>query len=310
MLTATPLNVVKMLRADRILPKWEGKVCPRYEKGTLSGLKLEAGTGMPKHRCSHWKCRVYINPQHLHPLFVDGRGAAAQPLQTQAALLMLKLNNISNPAVHRLLHVNHKMVEDLDKRLCHARKTWVEAKEKDIVFGKDQKWADVEADETTFDRMELGNKAPDPKNPVVWEQWCGIVQRGHPETLVLSRLSPRESAKRAPGPGAIRKVEWTPLAKKWLQDKKVILHTDSAKSYKTRVPGVLHDKVVHGKKRVKVKGQWKWKAPTYVKLAKHKNPITKKMITVKSGTQVVDRAWKFLKDRLTINQNAKDPFLS
>ncbi|CAJ1382957.1 unnamed protein product, partial [Effrenium voratum] len=172
---------------------------------------------------------------------------------------------------------------DLDKRLCHARKTWVEAKEKDIVFGKDQKWADVEADETTFDRMDLGNKAPDPKNPVVWEQWCGIVQRGHPETLVLSRLSPRESAKRAPGPGAIRKVEWTPLAKKWLQDKKVILHTDSAKSYKTRVPGVLHDKVVHGKKRVKVKGQWKWK----------------------SGTQVVDRAWKFLKDRLTINQNAK-----
>ena len=80
----------------------------------------------------------------------------------------------------------------------------------------------------------------------------------------------------------------------------MILHTDS-----TRVPGVLHDKVVDGKKRVKVKGQWKWKAPTYVKLAKHKNPITKKMMTVKSGTQVVDRAWKFLKDRLTINQNAK-----
>ena len=32
---------------------------------------------------------------------------------------------------------NHKMIEDLDKRLCHARKTSVEAKEKDIVFGKD-----------------------------------------------------------------------------------------------------------------------------------------------------------------------------
>ena len=162
LLTATPLNMVKMLRADRILPKWEGKVCPRCEKGTLSGLKLEAGTGMPKHRCSHWKCRVYINPQHLHPLFADGRGAAAQPLQTQAALRMLKLNNISNPAAHRLLHVNHKMIEDLDKRLCHARKTWVEAKEKDIVFGKDQKWADVEADETTFDRMDLGSTAPSP----------------------------------------------------------------------------------------------------------------------------------------------------
>ena len=126
-----------------------------------------------------------------------------------------------------------------------------------------------------------------------------------PGDTCLEQAVPRESAKRGPGPGAIRKVERTPLAKKWLQDKKVILHTDSAKSYKTRVPGVLHDKVVHGKKRVKVKGQWKWKAPTHVKLAKHKNPITKKMMTVKSGTQVVDRAWKFLKDRLTINQNAK-----
>ena len=119
---------------------------------------------------------------------------------------------------------DHKMIEDLDKRLRHARKTLVEAKEKNIVLGKGQKWADVEADETTFDRMDLGNTAPGPTNPVVWEQWCGIVQRGHPETLVLSRLSPKlakELAKRAPGPGAIRKVEWTPLAKKWLQDKKV-----------------------------------------------------------------------------------------
>ena len=109
-------------------------------------------------------------------------------------------------------------------------------------------------------------------------------------------------------PGLAPSERWngrTPLAKKWLQDKKVILRTDSAKSYKTKVPGMLRNKVVHGKKRVKVKGQWKWKAPTYVKFVKHKNPITKKMMTVKSGTQVVDRAWKYLKERLTINQNAK-----
>ena len=57
---------------------------------------------------------------------------------------------------------------------------------------------------------------------------------------MLRRLSPKESAKRCPGPGAIRKVEWSPLAKKWLQDKKAILHTDPAKSYKTKVAGVLH----------------------------------------------------------------------
>ncbi|CAJ1375294.1 unnamed protein product [Effrenium voratum] len=271
-------------QADMEQDNFAGSWTERFKwKRSLTQLLTAS---MPKHRCSQWKCLVYINPQHLQPLFVDGRGAAAQPLQTQAALLMLKLNN--NPVAQRLLHVNHTMIKDLDKRLCHARKTWVEAKEKDIVFGKNQKWADVKADKTTFDRMDLGNTAPDPNNPVVWEQWCGIVQRGHPETLVLHRLSPKESAKRAPGRGAIRKVERSPLAKKRLQDKKVILRTDSAKSYKTKVPGVLHDKVVHAKKRVKVKGQWKWKAPTYVKLVKHKNPITKKMMTVKSGTRVVD----------------------
>jgi hypothetical protein len=38
------------------------------------------------------------------------------------------------------------------------------------------------------------------------------------------------SKPRAPGPGAIRKVEWKPLAVKWLQNREVILHTDSAKS--------------------------------------------------------------------------------
>lgn len=46
------------------------------------------------------------------------------------------------------------------------------------------------------------------------------------------------------GPGAVRKVEWAPLAKKWLQGGNSILHTDSAKSYKAAVPGVPHDRAV------------------------------------------------------------------
>ena len=31
----------------------------------------------------------------------------------------------------------------------------------------------------------------------------------------------------------------------------------------------------------------------------------KKRLTVKVGTEVVDRAWKFMKSRLTLNQNSK-----
>ena len=109
--------------------------------------------------------------------------------------------------------------------------------EKSICFGKDRQWADIEADEATFDRQVVGQQ-------VQWEQWCGIVQRGKPSTLVLHRLKRPPAKLRAPGPGAVRKVEWEPLAKKWLQNRQVILHTDSAKSYKTAVPGVLHDRVV------------------------------------------------------------------
>ncbi|CAE7252415.1 unnamed protein product, partial [Symbiodinium necroappetens] len=51
-------------------------------------------------------------------------------------------------------------------------------------------------------------------------------------------------------------------------------------------------------------GKKVWKPPTFVRLAKHKLPNGRK-ITVKAGTQVIDRAWRFLKERVKINQNTK-----
>ena len=165
--------------------------------------------------------------------------------------------------------------------------------------------ADVEADETTFDKKDLGSAAADPANSIEWEQWCGMVQRGVPSSLVLSCLMPKISAKRAPGPGAIRKMEWGPLAKKHLQGRQVILHTDAAKSYKTKINGMLHDNVRHCKKRVKVAGKFVWKAPVYVRLAVHKCPKTGKKVQVKAGTQIIDRAWRFLKERIHVQSNSK-----
>jgi len=220
-------------------------------------------------------------------------------------LLLLKLNNLSHAAIHRLLKINHKAIEDLERRLCDLRKTWVEAKEKEINFGHGKPWGDVEADEATFDKKNLGADAPDPATPTQWEQWCGIVKRGCPKTLVLHRLSPALSAARAPGPGAIRKVEWKPLAEKWLKNKQLVLHTDAAKSYRMKLPGIIHDNVVHCKKRVKVKGVWKWQLPKYVRLVSHCIPGSKKKMTVKAGTQVIDRAWRFLKDRIVLNEHTK-----
>eukprot|EP00438_Fugacium_kawagutii_P028229 Skav214969 [mRNA] locus=scaffold124:285197:286465:- [translate_table: standard] len=293
--------LIKMLLADGLLSSWAGKLCPRCGKGKLSTLQ---GSN-PRHRCNRKKCQVYINAHHLHPLFVDGRGASALSLRTQAALLMLKLNNIPHAAIHRLLGINHKAIEDLGARLRNLRMKYVEQKEKEIDFGAGTKWSDVEADETTFDRMNLGNLAPNKEMPVAWEQWCGLVERGQPETLVLQRLKPKMSEVRAPGPGAIRKTEWLPLANKWLLEKKVILHTDAAKSYKCRVAGVLHDNVVHCKKRVKINGKWCWRKPNYVRLVKHKIPGQQRFIKCKAGTQVIDRAWRFLKDRVEVNSKCR-----
>ena len=51
---------------------------------------------------------------------------------------------------------------------------------------------------------------------------------GRPDTLVLHRLRPLPAKLRAPGPGAVRKVEWMLIAKNWLQNRNMILHTDLA----------------------------------------------------------------------------------
>ena len=297
-LKGNPSSLISMLRADGLLPSWEGKQCPRCHRGTLSkAVPEKRGGELPKHRCNAKKCQTYINIHHGHPLFVESQGGAT-PLATQAALLLLLLNRVPHAAVHRLLHVNHKVIEDMEKRLCQLRQSWVLQQEKLIRFGADQAWADVEADEATFDKKVINKQ-------VQWEQWCGLVQRGKPNTLVLHRLHPVLAQLRAPGPGAIRKVEWQPLAKKWLGDRRVVLHTASAKSYCTRVPGVLHDRVVHKKQRVKIAGKFKWIAPKYVELKRHRLPGTKKVLQVKSGTQIIDRCWKFLKDRLGINQSCR-----
>ena len=46
-----------------------------------------------------------------------------------------------------------------------------------------------------------------------------------------------------------------------------------------------------------------WQAPTFVKLSTHKLP-NGKTIRRKAGTQIVDRAWRFIKDRLHLRQAA------
>ena len=81
--------------------------------------------------------------------------------------------------------------------------------------------------------------------------------------------STRPAAARAPGPGPIRKPDWKPFANKFLKDRKVILHTDGARTYKLWLPGVLHDNVVHKKKKAIIAGKTIWIKPQYAKIWTH-----------------------------------------
>ena len=304
LLYATDCQIQHLLEQDGLLPKWGGKLCPRCWKGKLCCGVFQ---GVRKYKCCSKACRSYILPHHLHPLFQMSKGKQHQPLQVQAALLLLLLTGTSSSDCRLLLGINHKMIEGMRCRLDRIRQIHVEKHEQTIVFGNGRRWVDVEADEATFDRADL-TKELTPKNAskkcILWEQWSGILTRGQPSTLVLSRLNPKMTVKRAPGPGAIHKVDWKPLAWKHLAHRKVILHTDSAKSYKAKVPGMVHDAVVHAKKKVRKGNKTSWKAPQYVRVVSHKLPDGR-ILKVKAGTQHIDRAWRFLKDRLRRNQHVK-----
>ena len=83
------------------------------------------------------------------------------------------------------------------------------------------------------------------------------------------------------------------------------MHTDAARSYTTRIDQVLHDNVVHAKKRKLIHGTMRWVRPTYVKVTVHRLPGTSKTVRCKAGTQIIDRAWRFIKERLVLNQNTR-----
>ena len=116
--------------------------------------------------------------------------------------------------------------------------------------------------------------------------------------MKLYRLKPNKTVKRAPGPGAMRRRDWEPIAKHDIQNKKVILHSDGARAYKMAVPGVVHDNVVHKKKLVKIGKKMVWVRPKFAKLVTHRLPGVRQPVKVKAGTQIIDRFWAHLRAHL------------
>ena len=294
LLSASDKDIVNILIEDRLLPDWQGALCPHCQRGKLTALTYNGRDQILRHRCSAKNCQRYFLPRHLHPIFSHVKGPEGHPLQMQATALLLRLLNVPLSSIHILTHVNHKAIENMNRRLLLARKGHVQQQEKKIKFGGcPRAWKEVEAEEATFDKKTLAPKelAINDGKPVVWEQWGAIVQRGRPETLVLRKLNPARTVRRAPGPGAIRKSDWQPFAQRFLANRKVILHTDSARSYRLKLPGMVHDAVVHKKRKVKKNGKWIWLRPTFVRVAKHKLPDGN-TVTCKAGTQILGSSSK------------------
>ena len=282
-------RIIQFLRGQGILNKWEKKVCPHCASGTLGPLVFQKQRNVWAHRCKRKQCQMYVQPHDFHPIFPGNTGQSSTPLGTQAAILCCAVAGVPNSAASLILNVQDKVVDRIYQNNDVARARHVKMKEPKIAFGGVNAWADVEADEVDLGKEEV-EKPVDPQKAIQWEQWGGIVERGRPSTMILNRLKPALTKKRAPGPGAIRRRDWEPIARKHLSGRRVILHTDGARAYKVRLPDVIHDNVVHKKKRVVVNGKKVWIKPHYTKVFKHKLP-SGKTISVKGGTQIIDRFW-------------------
>ncbi|CAE7742054.1 unnamed protein product, partial [Symbiodinium necroappetens] len=111
------------------------------------------------------------------------------------------------------------------------------------------------------------------------------------------------ATQREPGPGPIRKREWTSIAAKYLAGRRVILHTDGARAYKLKVDQVVHCNVVHKKTKVKKNGKVYWEKPRYTKIYDLMLPTGQKF-KVTSGTQIIDRCWRHLRSHLQYTARA------
>jgi len=280
---------------DELLADKEGEPCPMCGEGALNSLAISP-SGSLRNRCSKKGCQCYVSPLHGSPVFAMSKHTDS--FKDQCVVLHCLLSGASRSAIrHMFADINHKTIEAMQLRLKTARSLFVHEREKSITFGTMRAWKDVEVDEAVFgQQITAGRQVGDKQR--VWEQWAGMIERGRCDSLVLMKTHSGKTATRAPGPGAIKKHDWRPFAAKHLEGRRVVLHTDSAKSYKCKVPGVVHDSVVHCKKRVKgADGRYSWTKPNYVKVSTHKLPGGQKLRT-KAGTQIIDRVWRFVRDHL------------
>lgn len=295
----TDRQLVTELTKAGFLKDWTTTFCPHCGQHGVRGLQKRTQDGAWAYRCGKKNCQKFILPQHGHPVFSHGWGKNHKPFRQQVKLLLALTADVTHSQAHLLWEDDATYIGRFSQRLDRARGKYVKQQEKKIKFGNagDGPWQDVEADEVDLRKEEVTSE--DGTTKAQWHQWAGIVQRGNPASLVLFKTSTKKTKIRSPGPGPITKRDWTPMAEKWLKGRCVFLHTDGARSYllgmnrKRTLDGVIHDYVVHKKKKV----NGKWMKPNFVQLFRHRMP-SGAIICTKGGTQIIDRIWRSLRDHL------------
>ena len=212
----------------------------------------------------HRGCQAYLNPQHLHPLFLDARGSAATSLQRQAALLMLILNNVKYATIHR-------------SAPCQSQSNW--GHEEKAPWSEEAMGRGERKGNCSWEMQRLGWTLRRMKLPLTKSM------------LALPQRTPKSQCNGNSGAALFKGVALRPWScTGWCQQCLKPGHQgqvpsarqnghllqrpspDQPQSYPAHRCGeivsceggrrVLHDRVVHCKKRVKGKdGKWRWKNP-------------------------------------------------
>ena len=227
------------------------KRCPRCN-ANLTSSRLRRNCQYHS-RCPSRGCQMRVTWTHGHPLLQSG--PASLDLRMQASIFLGIALGCTQHALSIQLGLSRSTiqwyVDKLKQYICKVVK-----KEQDMIaYGTStDDWDEVEVDEVTLSKVKVGQKHR-------WSNFIGLIKRGSPGSLWISRLPDRLTTLKAPGPGPIQSKVWREIAKSKIDNKGIILHSDSARAHLRTYRRMTHTRVVHCKK-------WKngkWTKPFFSK---------------------------------------------
>ena len=277
---------------------WKFKVCPHCRAGNISKLFHHKDRGWT-YRCKASRCHKLVLPHAEHPFFTCGWGRSFVPLRQQVQVLFCNVARIDSGKTHIITGLGPKIVQSLSKRWRKALISYVEKRQDSTPFGNLRSWVQCEVDEVAVRGKRKGSK-------VIWHQYLGILERGNRKSLALVKLKLKTSSLKAKGkgvvspPGPISKQEWKSIGRRYLANRKILLHTDGARAYPyVQLPGVITDSVKHKRPRPVFSALWQHRLPKNQANAHtdiRRLPAHEvETVWVKKGTQLIDNVWRQLK---------------